>query len=265
VQYITSQDGTQIALDEIGNGAPIILIDGALGHRLDSNQQHLATLLSQHFTVINYDRRGRGDSKDTMPYTVQREIEDIEALIKHVGGSAYLYGMSSGAILALKATKQMPSRVTKLALYEPPFIIDSSRPPLPKNYIRDLENAIKHDDSDKAVEIFMTQAIGIPLEYLTPMREDPMWNDMKANSHTLAYDGRISQDLMLGKMWDTDMWAAITMPTYVIVGEATEDFIRQSGQTLVDELINGELITLTGQSHNVDMTVLAPTLIQSLS
>jgi pimeloyl-ACP methyl ester carboxylesterase len=261
MQTIISSDGTTIAFDEIGHGNPILLVDGALGHRSQPQQQTLARLLSEHFMVINYDRRGRGDSTDSNPYAIEREIEDIEVLIDKVGGTAYVFGMSSGAILALKASKVLNGKVQKLALYEPPFILDTSRSPLSSNYVEDLIQANAENNADKALEIFMTRALLVPEEYLEPMRQDPMWEDMKSTAHTLVYDGIITQDLMRGKIWDADMWSSIIMPTCVIVGEHAEDFIRKSGKVLSDNVANAQLVTLAGQAHNVDMNVLAPTLI----
>src|SRR5690349_10474886 len=129
MQTVTSKDGRTIAYDKAGSGRVVILVTGALGVRTDMTTNPLVPCLESHFTVIDYDRRGRGDSTDTPPYAVEREIEDIEALIDANGGKAYLYGLSSGAVLALEAAAKLPGKVKKLAQYEPPFIIDDSRPP----------------------------------------------------------------------------------------------------------------------------------------
>lgn len=262
METVTSKDGTTIAFDTFGKGNPLILVTGALGKRPPKEENQLAKLLSEHFTVIEYDRRGRGDSTDTQPYAVEREIEDIDTLIDHVGGSAYLYGMSSGAILALETTQKLSSKVTKLALYEPPFIVDDSRPPLPENYVKDLYQANVEEDREKAILIFFKQALLIPDEYIEPMRQSPMWDDMKSVAHTLAYDGVIVQDHLRGEKWSDDMWSNVTMPTCVICGEHTEEFMFKSGQILADDLANSQFKSLAGQSHNVDATVLAPTLIE---
>src|SRR5262245_61970387 len=127
---VTSKDGTPIAYDRLGDGPPVILVAGALGVRSHPIVAQLADRLAPHFTVFNYDRRGKGDSGDTPPYAVEREIEDIDALIDEAGGSAYLYGLSSGAVLALEAANRLPNKVKKLAMYEPPFIVDNTRPPM---------------------------------------------------------------------------------------------------------------------------------------
>lgn len=195
----TSRDGTPIAFDQLGKGPVLILVSGATGVRSHPIFMQLAELLSKHFTVLNYDRRGRGDSGDTVPYAVEREVEDIEALIDGAGGSAFVYGISSGAVLALEAASRLPSKVKKLALYEPPFILDDSRPPLPRDYVAQLNVAIAAGKRGEAVEIFMTQAVGIPEDYLAPMREDPSWAETEAVAHTIAYDGIIMGDTMSGR------------------------------------------------------------------
>jgi len=159
MKTVTSKDGTTIAFDQLGKGPALILVNGALGTRSHAAPDSLAGILSKQFTAIDYDRRGRGDSNDTLPYSVQREIEDIEALIEEFGGSAFLFGNSSGAILALEAARAMPNKVKKLALYEPPFIIDDSRPPLPEDYVEQLNAATAAGRPGDAVEIFMTKAL----------------------------------------------------------------------------------------------------------
>src|SRR5690606_22896277 len=150
---VISKDGTKIVYDRSGSGEALILIYGALGYRSFPLQQRLVELLSANFSVISYDRRGRGDSGDTQPYAVEREIEDIEALIDAAGGSAYVYGVSSGAILALEAAERLSDKIPKLALYEPPLILDGSRPPLPQDYVEQLQAAIASGRRDRALEI----------------------------------------------------------------------------------------------------------------
>src|SRR5690242_828327 len=140
MKTVTSKDGTKIAFDQIGSGPTVILVDSALASRTICAK--LATLLSKDFTVINYDRRGRGDSSDTQPYAVQREVEDIEALIDNVGGSAFLFGSSSGAVLALEAANKLSAQVKKQVLYEPPFIVDDSRAPMPVDFLQRVKDVL---------------------------------------------------------------------------------------------------------------------------
>jgi len=258
---VTSKDGTTIAFDRMGTGSALILVDGALGSRTDPNQQQLVRLLAEHFTVFNYDRRGRGDSGNMQPYAVEREIEDIEALIAEAGGTAYVFGMSSGAILALRAANQLGNKVTTLSLYEPPFVLDDSRRPLPADYVQQLNAAIAEGNRSKAVEIFMTQAILIPKEYLAPMQSDPMWAGMEKVAHTLAYDGMVSREFMVGRPWKNGTWNDTTAKTLVITGENSESFFHTAAQTLANDLAEAEVRTLSGQDHNVAMDALAPMLI----
>jgi pimeloyl-ACP methyl ester carboxylesterase len=259
VQKATSKDGTAIAFDKTGHGPAIILVSGALGDRLAATP--LTPLLSPHFTVLAYDRRGRGDSGDTTPYAVEREIEDIDALIKAVGGSAFVFGHSSGAVLALEAAARRPA-ITKLALYEPPFILDTSRPPVPKDYVAHLEELVSAGQRSAAVEFFMTAAVGVPAEIVAQMRQSPMWAGMEKVAHTLAYDGIIMGKNMAGHALQAKQWASVTIPTLVMDGGASEAWARNAVQALVDVLPNAQRRTLEGQTHNVDPTVLAPVLVE---
>ncbi len=255
---VTSRDGTTIAYDRSGDGPVIILISGALGNRFGSP---LVDLLAQHFTVINYSRRGRGESGDTPPYAVEREIEDIAALIEVAGGAAYLYGISSGAGLALEVASALPDKVAKLALYEPPFIVDDSRPPLPSDYVAHLNDLIAAGRRSDAVEYFMTAAIRLPDEWLIPMKNSPMWADMERVAHTLAYDGTIMGDNMSGKPLPTGRWETATMPTLVLYGGASESFFGTAAQSLAALLPDARHDTVPDQDHNVAPDAIAPVLI----
>jgi pimeloyl-ACP methyl ester carboxylesterase len=260
MKTVTSKDGTTIAFDQTGTGQPVLMVAGAFGYSKFPGSLELAGLLSPDFTFINYDRRGRGDSGDTQTYTVAREIEDIEALIDAVGGSAFLGGMSSGAILALEAANQFPVKVKKLALYEPPFIINDSRPPLPSDFVQQLKKAIAADRPGDAIDIIMTHALRIPAEYLAPMRDDPMWPEMIKVAPTLVYDGLIQADFMAGNPLPRDRWTHVNLPTLVMNGENSDQFFKDGAQALVDLLPNAQHRTLAGQSHDVSMKVLAPVL-----
>jgi pimeloyl-ACP methyl ester carboxylesterase len=260
MQKVTSRDGTQIAFDQIGTGQPLILVAGAFGHRKFAGFSELVTLLSSDFTIITYDRRGRGDSGDTQPYAVAHEIEDIEALIDHVGGSAFVYGASSGAILALEAANQLPHKVKKLALYDLPFIVNDSRAPLPADFVDKMKAAVAEGRRGDAIDIIMTDVLQLPTDALAAMREDPNWPDMLKVAHTLVYDGLIQRDFMAGKPLPRDRWTAVTCPTLVMNGENSEPFFRDGGQALVPLLAHAQYRTLKGQNHNVSMQALAPIL-----
>lgn len=267
---VTSKDGTPIAYDKSGSGPVLILVGGAFSVRLHPSVDDLVGRLAPHFTVINYDRRGRGDSGDTLPYTVQREVEDIEALIDANGGTAYLYGMSSGAVLALEAANKFPQKVKKLVMYEPPFIINASRPPVPADLVEQLNAAIAAGRRDEAVEIFMIKAIGIPAEFVAHMKGAPMgelftgevkppeWVEMEKVAHTLAYDGMIMGDMMQGKPLPPHKWVANTAPTLVIVGGNSDPFFHDGAQALIHDLPNATYRILEGQDHAVAPSALAP-------
>jgi pimeloyl-ACP methyl ester carboxylesterase len=238
--------------------------------------RQLSELLSQYFTVIDYDRRGRGDSRDTLPYAVQREVEDIEALIDAVGGSAFLYGLSSGAVLALEAASRLPNKVKKLAMYEPPFVVNDSRPPVPKDYVDQLNAAIAAGRPGDAVEIFMTQAILIPPEFVAQMRTAPMsesfsddegikppeWVDMEKVAHTLAYDGMVMGATMSGNPLPPKKWFTNSAPTLVITGGNSESFFHDGAKALMKDLPRAQHRILDGQDHAVSPVALVPLLIE---
>ncbi len=161
---VISSDGTAIAFDRAGDGPPVILVDGALCHRGFGPAKPLAQRLVPHFTVVTYDRRGRGESGDTRPYSVEREVDDIEALVKEAGGSAHLYGISSGAALALEAATRL-SNVEKLALYEAPFVVDDTTPPRPDDLVAHMDALIAADRRSEALRLFM-RIVGTPAFFI---------------------------------------------------------------------------------------------------
>ncbi|MGH2602517.1 MAG: alpha/beta fold hydrolase, partial [Dehalococcoidia bacterium] len=190
---VTSKDGTSIAFDRLGNGPAVVLVGGILGDR--SQQAPVAELLAARFTVFNYDRRGRGESGDTPPYAVAREFEDLEAVIDAAGGSAMVYGTSGCAILALEAAAHgRASKIAKLALWEPPYIIAGSRPPPPRDYQAQLRELLSQGRRGDMVELFMTQAVGMPAEIVGQMRSAPWWPAQEALAPTLIYDAAIVGD-----------------------------------------------------------------------
>jgi len=249
---VTSRDGTTIAFDRMGEGSPVILVCGGSVDRMSNAP--LAALLAEHFTVFNYDRRGRGDSGDTAPYAVDREVEDIEALIDAAGGSANLWGSSSGAVLAMIATASgVP--VTKLALWEPPFILDENARP-PADQVEQYERMIAEGRRGDAAEYFMSKVVGMPPEFVADARKQPWWAGQEAIAHTLAYDARIMGDYSI----PTETAASVKAPTLVLAGGADMPFMRESAQALADAIPDGQVRFLDGQGHNVDPTVLAPAL-----
>jgi pimeloyl-ACP methyl ester carboxylesterase len=260
MRTVFSKDGTSIAFDQLGQGLPIILVAGATATRLA--EASLAATLAPQFTVFAYDRRGRGDSGDTTPYAVEREVEDIDALITEAGGSAFVFGHSSGAVLALEAARLLKGRIEKLAMYEPPFIIDDSRPPIPKDYVPHLNKLIVEGRRSEAVEYFMVDAMLVPAEMVAQMRSSPMWPQIEAVAHTIPYDGAIMGDTMSGNPATLRKWASVTVPTLVMVGGASPAFFHNGAQTLVDILPHAKLRILAGQDHGPADDVLAPALVE---
>jgi pimeloyl-ACP methyl ester carboxylesterase len=259
MEKVFSKDGTAIAFDRSGEGSPIILVGGATQYRaIDSRTAQLAERLAEHFTVFHYDRRGRGDSGDTLPHAVEREVEDLEALIIEAGGSAYVFGMSSGAVLALEAARRLA--ITKLALYEPPFIVDDSRPPLPENYVAQLNELTSAGRRGDALALFMTEAAGVPAEFIAPMRNEPFWPAFEEVAHTIAYDGTIMGDTMSGSPLPLKKWASVTVPTLVIDGGASPAWMQRAARALADVLPNAQRRILEGQTHDVAPELLAPVL-----
>jgi pimeloyl-ACP methyl ester carboxylesterase len=252
-----SQDGTTIAFERIGHGPAVILVDGALCYRGMGESRELAGLLSEHFTVITYDRRGRGDSGDTPPYEVAREVEDIAALVSAAGGSASLWGMSSGAVLALEAAVQL-SGITKLALYEAPFIVDGSRPTTEIQWVR-IDEAVAQGHRGAAVRIFL-QAVGVPRIAIAVMQLLPLWRKLKAIAHTLPYDGLLVRDHQRGHPLPARRWGSVSVPTLVMDGGKSPVWMRQGSQALARILPNAQYRTLPGQTHRLKPRAHTPTL-----
>jgi pimeloyl-ACP methyl ester carboxylesterase len=252
-----SKDGTTIAYDRVGEGPALILVGGAFTPRAAT--WPLAELLAADFTIYNYDRRGRGDSGDTAPFSVQREIDDIAALVEAAGGTAYAFGHSSGAALVLEATRALPG-LTKLALYEPPFIVDSSRPPLPADYVEHLFELTAADKREEIVEYFMTRGAGIPAEWVDGMKQGPHWNDSVALAHTVAYDGAVVAANMAGNPLPAQWSTEIAVPTLVLDGGNSPDWQRESVRQLAGLLPHAQRVTIEGYDHGCPPEVLAPLL-----
>lgn len=257
---VISKDGTPIAFDQSGQGPTLILVTGAMGTRLATAS--LAAHLAPHFTVLAYDRRGRGDSGDTPPYAVECEVEDIDALITYAGGSAFVFGHSSGAVLALEAARLLPGKIKKLAIYEPPFIIDDSRPPVPQDYVPHLNELIAAGRQEEAVEYFMIDAMLLPADMLAQMRNTLMWPQLVAVAHTIPYDGIIMGDTMSGNPSTIRKYASVTVPTLVMVGGESPAFFHNGTQTLAGILPNARHRLFPGQNHGVADEVLVPVLVE---
>ena len=253
---VTSKDGTQIAYDKLGSGLPLILVDGALCSRDFGPMPKLATIMAEHFTVFMYDRRGRNQSGDTAPYAADREIEDLEALINEAGGSAYVYGISSGAALALAATAK-GLNITKLALYEPPFEVPGTKSGAPKDMLPQLKTMVAEDRRGDAVKYFM-KIVGVPSFGIFMMTLFPIWKKLKAVAHTLPYDITILDGFALPE----DRAKAVKVPTLVAAGTKTSESISKSAKRLSELVPDSQLRMLEGQTHNVSEKAIAPVLIE---
>jgi pimeloyl-ACP methyl ester carboxylesterase len=252
---VTSTDGTAIAFDRYGAGPGVILVGGAFQHRaIDTPSKHLAELLSDRFAVFHYDRRGRGDSGDTLPYAVEREVEDIAALITAAGGSVSLFGMSSGGALGLEAAASGLA-VNKLALYEVPFMVDESGRLAMQAYSKQLATLLAEGREGDAVALAMT-TFGAPPEAVEGMRQAPVWQAFESVAPTLAYDAAA-----MGDYWvPAERTASVTVPALVLDGGASPDFMHEAADALSDALPLAERRTLEAQTHDVAPEVIAPVL-----
>ena len=259
MKTVTSKDGTTIAFDQSGQGPVVILVDGALQYRVfDQGMNELAELLSQHFTVIHYDRRGRGDSTDTLPYALEREIEDIEAIIDDVGGSAALYGISSGAALAMEAALALPDKVSKLVMYEVPYNDDESAQQAWKEYVRQLQGLLDVGRKGDAVGLFMMLVGASPAD-VEGIKQTPMWPLWESIGHTLAYDhiAALGEDAAVPE----ERAANVSVPTLVMDGSQSFPFMHATAVALAKVMPNAHQRTLEGQTHEVSAEALAPVLI----
>jgi pimeloyl-ACP methyl ester carboxylesterase len=241
---VISRDGTSIEFDRSGDGPPVILVVGAFNDR--STGAPIAKLLESDFTVINYDRRGKGASGDTLPYAIEREIEDLDALIDEVGGSAFVFGYSSGAVLALNAVAK-GAAISKLVIFEAPVEgYDGSL----VNQLTELISAGRRGD---AVEFFQSKVVGIPEEVVAELRNAPFRPYLEALAHTTVYDTKIVCEPPL-----RDELVSISAPVLVIAGEESSDTFKQADELLATVLPYGQYMCLAGQNHHIVAPVLAP-------
>jgi pimeloyl-ACP methyl ester carboxylesterase len=253
---VVSQDGTKIAYDRQGRGAVLILVLGALNKR--GSGKKLDRALSDDFTVISYDRRGRGDSGDTEPYVIEKEIDDIEALIDELGGSALLYGHSSGGVLALLATQKLGKKVAGLAVYEIPYNGDPAAQAASEEYRKTIRRLLAEDRRADAVALFV-KSVGVTDKQVEAMKRLPLWNSLTAMAPTLEYD---TVELM--ERYPTIDPKSVQTPTLVMYGSASPDFMAVTATELSGAIPNATLRPLEGQTHDVKPDVLAPALVTAL-
>ena len=253
----TSADGTTIAYDRVGDGPTLIVIGGAFNTRQSAGD--LVPLLSSHLSIVTYDRRGRVDSSDAdaiggiPPFTVEREIEDLAALIDAVGGDVFAYGHSSGAILGLEAASRgLP--ISRLAAYEPPYTADPDDPtPLTDGGVR---AAVAAGDREAAAGAFL-RLTGMPDQAIEGVKHAPFWLGMLAIAHTLPYDLALTGNGVV----PATRFGSITADTLVMDGGTSPAWAARAAEAVVAVVPGARRITVAGQDHNVDSTVLAPYLL----
>lgn len=254
---VTSKDGTQIAYDVLGAGPVLVIVAAALADR--SGTAKLARLLADRFTVVNYDRRGRGNSTDTAPYAPEREVEDIEALIDDNGGTAYLFGSSSGAVLAIDAAAKLGGKVSKLFMYEPPLIVDDAHAPMPTGLVEEALALVKAGKRNETAKLFFTKGMGMPKMAVAMMRWlMPGWSKMAASAFTVPYDLTIVRDVQTGKALPAGRWAALKVPSQVMVGSRSEEFFHNGAKALAKLQPTVTYQSLEGGSHASVLMMPAP-------
>ena len=256
MEKVISKDGTPIAFDRIGNGPALVLVDGAMCYRGFGPMPAMAKRLASQFTVFHYDRRGRGDSGNHPDYSVSREIDDLDAVIQKAGGSAFVLGVSSGGALALEAATRLRG-ISKVAIYEAPFIVDNTHPPLPPAFVSETRALVAADKRGDAVKKFM-RLVGVPAIGVLAMSVMPLWKKMKAIAHTLANDLTIVEPYQQGRALSRAQWAGATMPALVMAGGKSPAYMQNGMRHLADVLPNAQHLTLPGQTHMVKDAVLAP-------
>lgn len=263
---VTSRDATEIAYDSVGTGPALIVVSGATQFRaFDSGLAVLAGLLKDRFTVVNYDRRGRGESGNTLPYATAREIEDIAALVAGpAGGRASILGFSSGAVVALEAAAAgLP--IDKVIMYEPPFVLPGSPfPPPPADYVETLERMVAAGDRDGPPAYFM-RSVGMPPEAIEGAKKSPMWPIMQSIGPTISYDGRFMFEALYAAGKFPERWQRATMPVLVVNGDKSFPFMPAAADAVAAELPNARRKTLAGQDHGPKPEVFAPVITEFLA
>ena len=253
-QFVISKDGTRIAYEKVGHGQPLILVLGALNSR--KTGASLAKLLASYFTVITYDRRGRGDSMDTIPYSPEREVEDLSALIGAVEGPVFLYGHSSGGALALEAAVKLPKLVRKLAVYEVYYALDGQGRKAAGEYYKTLKKLLEAGRKGDAVSLFI-KSVGVSDKQLQAIRRMPMWKGLEKIAPTLAYDSEVTGE---GHAFPASLLSRVAIPTLVMHGGAGAPSMRDAAQAISEAIPKAQLRTLAGQTHGVRPKAIAPVL-----
>ena len=256
---LTSKDGTTIGFEVEGAGPVVILVAGATQYRaVDQNiTPSLVRQLADSYTVVTYDRRGRGESSDTWPYAVAREVEDIEALIDALGGEAFVFGMSSGAVLALEAAAALPRKIKALALYEPPIDVEKSSAAYRQDHAA-MAALAREGKGEEMMSTFLS-SVGMSAEALAGFKASPSWPAFANVGLTIEHDYRILADARAG---DTppERWQNAIMPVLVLDGDRSFPFMSAGADWVASILHSAQRITLADQSHEYDPNVMAPVL-----
>ena len=245
VNTLKSKDGTSLAYEITGEGPPVILVGGAFNDR--TTVAGLAAALSPRFTAVTYDRRGRGDSGDPGDLAMEREVEDLGALIDRVGGSAHLFGHSSGAVLALEAAVRGVAR-GKLALYEPVYVVEGSRPRPAYDLAERIQTMLREGRRDDAVALFQTEVVGLPPEVVEGMKASPFWPFLAHLATSLPHDLALYDP---GLPLPAARLAAIQIPTLVMAGSGTFGWIQTAARTLAGVIPGARYVEIEGQDHGV--------------
>ncbi|XDD53641.1 alpha/beta fold hydrolase [Leptospira sp. WS4.C2] len=255
-EKVISRDGTVIAFEKKGSGPPLIFISGAICHRKFQPIIDDAKILSKAFTVYNYDRRGRGDSGDTETYSVRSEIEDIEALIDSAGGSAYIYGHSSGAILAMEAALVIPNKVKKIYIYDPPYVSNEKEYKEYQMTKERIKTLLAKGKNSKAISEFLV-SIGMPRIFTFFLPLTPGWKRTVQLAPTLLYDITLTENPAPVKRL-----AKIKVPICVAYGEESPKELKLVSSLLNQTIQSSELQGFPKQDHMVDTKILLPKMIQ---
>ena len=251
---IISADGTKITVDQAGTGPAVVLIGGGPTNRYAA--MGLAALLADQLTVYNYDRRGRGDSGNTLPYSVEREFEDLAGVLELAGGTAAVYGTSVGSIWAIEAAaRNLP--ISRLALWEPPYVVDASRAAPPADYSTRIATLVDAGRNGDALDYFFTQAVGMPADMVASMHDAPFWEQMQGAAQGLVYDAQLIGDFTI----PSARLKAITTPTLVMDG-ATTPWLTSAAEAVGSTIATSQRKTLAGQQHNVADEAIAPLIIE---
>ena len=251
-----SKDGTDIAYEKSGRGPAVVIVGGVLGDR--SQQADLAELLTERFTVFNFDRRGHGETEFKGQYKPDSEYEDLDAVIKTAGGSALVYGTSGAGVIALLAAAgDLQSTIKKMVIWEPPFILHGTRPKVPSDYKQQLESMLSEGRRGDMVELFLTTGVGMPKEIVSQLRQMPFWPAQEAFAHTLIYDATLMGDYSFPE----DRISRVKVPTLVIDGGQTP-WLTAAADAVAAAMPNAQRRTIPGQPHNVDAKAIAPSIIE---